>query len=126
MIRNSKKWMEALKAMMLNKGYKGHHSAPVLTSTGKSIVVRPCPVCEHPYGFVFQSKEDSNVYLLACKKCKKITIRQKNNNTPIHPTVLACGCGNPLPKGRKKFCYSCRPATNEPVKEVVSKTTAVY
>lgn len=31
-------------------------------------------------------------------------------NVGVNADAPACTCGAPLPKGRKKWCYSCRPA----------------
>ena len=144
MIKNSKKWFETLCNFLAKKGHEGHTAVPVLIPGKRVLLTRPCPVCDNPWGFVFQSQEDTNTYLLACKKCKKITVRKKANN-PVDaatqgmkqavenmggnkPITTHCGCGTPLPKGRKKFCYGCRPAhknTSSP-KEEDSQKAAVY
>lgn len=40
---------------------------------------------------------------------------------PAEPTTVnSCGCGNQLPAGRKKFCYSCRPQEGQPIARVTS------
>jgi len=143
MIKNGKKWFETLCNFLAKKGHQGHTAVPVLVPGKRILLTKPCPVCNNPYGFVFQSQEDTNTYLLACKKCKKITIRKKDApKNPIDAATrgmvqgaknavqrmqngLTCGCGAALPKGRKKFCYTCRPKHKAP-KEVVSQTSAVY
>jgi len=105
-----------------------------------------CPRCKRMGALGIQSEQDPNQVFFACNHCSVIIPKRRgvkdirDTKTPKNPVDAAtmgmvqsvrnmqgtCGCGAPLPKGRKKFCYNCRPASNKTPKEVVSQTTAVY
>lgn len=111
-----------------------------------------CPSCKHKYAIalVFGKKDHDRV--LACPCGFRMIIKSTYTSKPrcatsdcnavigkkeietnngycwkCRPpkTTTICSCGNPLPKGRTKWCYSCRPATkSSPPKEAAS--TKVY
>jgi len=77
--------------------------------------------------------EDTTIAACPCgyRKIRKPKVPNNPINAATQGMVkgvksLSCGCGAPLPKGRKKFCHTCRPVSNKVPKEVVSQTSAVY
>lgn len=109
----------------------------------QSTKVYDCPVCKtkvlelakkkgnkpvvRAYKKVLIFKHPSEDILIAACPCGYRKIRKPKvegaDNTPT------CGCGAPLPDGRKKFCYMCRPAHKgalEAPKEADSQQKAIY
>lgn len=102
-------WFNRVRQGATNKGVyiSGvvHKLSPI--RDGKSWKKGECPKCGSKNGFIFGSHTDGNVYVLFCQKCNKMTVRMTHKVK--RDNVLVCNCGNPLPKGRKQFCYDCRP-----------------
>ena len=93
---------------------------PVTTKPGGGcIIMKDCPKCKAKgKAFVFKSEQDNDVFGVVCKDCHKHTIRRRPKKeevaTPPAPYHAQCVCGQDLPEGRKKFCYDCRPAKQNP------------
>ena len=100
-------WFNNVKAYLQTRGHKGHTAVPYIRAGRKTIEVGKCPKCAYKLGLIFRSNKDSNVYILACKKCNKFSIA--SNGTP------KCNCGKDLPPGRKKFCHECRSPKNNSI-----------
>lgn len=63
--------------------------------------------------FVFVSR-DRQHYLGVCKECRKHEVRPADASPPA-PHHAQCHCGQDLPKGRKEWCYGCRPKHRKPI-----------
>lgn len=109
-----------------------HKGIPVMPEGTKTTLRRPCPKCGTGNAYVFISLVDKKVFFLFCLRCKKYSVDYAKRK-PANPIgaayqgmvqgvkALSCGCGAPLPKGRRKFCHTCRPLSNKVPKEADSQ-----
>jgi len=134
-----REYVEKLKYTMSTKKF----DCPVCKTTALKAAAnkskklgREIPPVVGTYKKVRIFKHPSKPITIAACPCGYRKIRKpKGPSNPIDAATqgmikavknLQCGCGATLPKGRKKFCYTCRPVSNKTPKEVVSQTTAVY